>query len=62
MNPKELRRKSKKELIEMKKQLEFDIMSSYSKIKPKIRPEQRKVRKKIIAQINTILNETGVRM
>jgi len=57
MKTSELRNLSEEELIKKKKQLEFDILGSYGTVKPTILAPQRKSRKKIIAQINTILNE-----
>jgi len=53
----ELRKLNKKELLEKKKELEFLMMSSYSQIKPIIKPEQRRIAKRTIAQINTLLKE-----
>ena len=55
MNVKELRKLSEKELLKRKKELEETVMSSYSKVRPKIKPEQRRGAKRIIAQINIIL-------
>lgn len=57
MKTSELRNLSEEELIKKKKQLEFEILGSYGTIKPTILATQRKSRKRIIAQINTILNE-----
>jgi len=57
MKTSELRNLSEEELIKKKKQLEFEMLGSYGTIKPIILPTQRKSRRKIIAQINTILNE-----
>jgi len=57
MKTKELRGITKEELLEKKKECEFLISSSYTKVKPKIKPERRKGVKITIARINTILNE-----
>lgn len=57
MKIKELRKLSREELLKKKKECEKLIISSYCKVKPKIKPEQRKSPKKTIARINTILRE-----
>jgi ribosomal protein L29 len=53
----ELRKLSEEELIKKKKELEMEIAGSYGTTKPIIKPEQRRNRRRIIAQILTILNE-----
>ncbi len=53
---KELREKSNEELMEMKKTAEHLIMMTAG-VKPKIKPEQKKVPRKLIARILTIINE-----
>lgn len=57
MKIKELRKLNEKELIKKKKECEELIMSSYSQVRPKIKPEQRKSVKRTLAQINTLLKE-----
>ncbi len=52
----DLRKKTDKELIKMRKEAEYLIISSIG-VKSKIKPEQRKVPRKLIARINTILKE-----
>jgi len=55
---KELRIKTTEQLLEMKKTAELLVICSQKKmVQPKIKPEQRKVPKKLIARINTILKE-----
>jgi len=56
MNIKELRKMSKEELLKKKKECEFLIFGSTSKVKPLIKPEQRRGVKRTIARINTLLN------
>lgn len=57
MNIKELRKLSEEELSNKKKECEFLIFGSSSKVKPPIKPEQRRGVKRTIARINTILRE-----
>jgi len=57
MNIKQLRKLSKEDLLNKKKECELMIFSSTSKVKPLIKPEQRRGVKKTIAQINTLLNQ-----
>lgn len=60
MKIKELRKMSEEELLNKKKECEFMIFGSSSKVKPLIKPEQRRGVKKIIARINTLLRENEV--
>lgn len=57
MNPNDLRKLTDEMLIIKRQELEMEMMGSYGKTKPTIKPEQRKARRRVIAQINTILKE-----
>lgn len=57
MKSSELRKLSEEELIKKKKQLELEMMGSYGEVNPTIKPEQRRSRRRIVAQILTVLNE-----
>ena len=57
MNIKNLRRMKEKELLKIKKKLEFSLMGSYSVARPIIKPTKRRDVKRTIAQINTLLRE-----
>lgn len=62
MKVKEIRKLSRNELIDMKKECEMMIMMSSPKLNnPKIKPEQRKGVRRTIAQINTLLNEMEIK-
>lgn len=57
MKARELRKLSEEELLNKKKECEFLIFGSTSRIKPPIKPEQRRGVKRTIARINTLLNQ-----
>jgi len=57
MKTRELKQKRNEDLIEMRKEAEGMIIRSYGSVNPAIKPEQRKVPRKLIAKINTILKE-----
>lgn len=59
MKSKDLRKLTDEKLLEKKKELELEILGSYAKVHPTIKPEQKRIRKKTIARINTILHERG---
>jgi len=58
MKIKELRRLSKEELIKMKQELEFNLLSCDKNLPhPLIKPEKKHSVKRMIAQINILLTE-----
>ena len=59
MKATEYRQMNEKELLEIKKELEFSIMGSHGKIEPIIKPEQRRKFRRERARIVTILKERG---
>jgi len=57
MKAKEYRERSEKEILKIKKKLEFNLAGSYGNVKPRIKKEQRSRVRRELARINTVLNE-----
>ena len=57
MKIEELRKMLEEELLKKKRECEYMIFGSSSKVKPLIKPEQRRGVKRTIARINTLLRE-----